>query len=76
MLVWDSVSFLTSLTFSYPGWPMGSQSLIAWVALIAELTLGCTFPVAVRWPSTHMASCISCSLLYVLSALHVHVRAQ
>lgn len=89
MLVWDSASLLISLAFSYPGWSMESQSLIAWVALRAELMLGCSSPVAVPWPSTHMASSISCSFLYsslspprtkgtppsVLS-WRVHVRAQ
>lgn len=63
MLVWDSVSLLTSPTFSYPGCPLGSQSLIAWVAQRAELMLGSSTAVAEPWPSTHMASCISCTLL-------------
>lgn len=40
MLLWDLASLHTSLTFCYHGWPMGSQSLIAWVALRAELMLG------------------------------------
>lgn len=61
MPAWNSG--LTSLTFSYPDWPMERQSLIAWVALRAELMLGCSTAVAEPWPSTQMASCISHSLL-------------
>lgn len=67
MLVWDSASLLISLAFSYPGWPMGSQSLTAWIALRAELMLGCSSPVSVPWPSTHKASPKSWGLVAVSS---------